>query len=61
MAVHESLALRHKSFLFHFPFSFAITFQGFLSEFEITDLEDWVVYVWLSPFAVHPKLSQHCE
>ena len=23
---------------------------------------EWVhVYVWLSPFAVHLKLSQHCE
>ena len=23
--------------------------------------EEWIhVYVWLSPSAVHPKLSQHC-
>ena len=22
---------------------------------------EWIhVYVWLSPFPVHPKLSQHC-
>ena len=24
--------------------------------------EEWIhIYVWLSPFAIHLKLSQHCE
>ena len=35
--------------------SYAVAWMG--GEFE----GEWIlVYVWLSPFAVHLKLSQHC-
>ena len=32
--------------------------RGFGGKMDI--LLKWIVYVWLCPFAVHLKLSQHC-
>ena len=40
----------------NFAQCYAAAWMG--GEFE----EKWIrVFVWLSPFAIHQKLSQHCE